>query len=218
MTTHQAGMRAAGAWLATGSVLLVLALLFHGPLHPDLQVQMTHIAESATRWVVVHWAAAASLSCFIIASLLILISRTRLTVGAATTSAWAVFGVGAMWTLTTAVAEATVIADLAPRADLTAFAPWWSFAEGNANGFALLAIAVAVISWNEMRGAQQLVPTWSAGASAVAALASCAGWVFGVWFNIRPANLVWVVASGAMCLWLAWFGIAIATTEDRALA
>ena len=42
--TDQTGLRAAGAWLAGASLLLALALAFHGPLHPDLEVQMTRIA------------------------------------------------------------------------------------------------------------------------------------------------------------------------------
>lgn len=58
MTSDQTGLRAAGAWLAGASLLLALALGFHGPLHPDLEVQMTRIAESASRWAAVHWTAA----------------------------------------------------------------------------------------------------------------------------------------------------------------
>ena len=66
MTSDQTGLRAAGAWLAAASILLALALMFHGPLHPDPEVQMMHIAESASRWAAVHWTAAAALSCFAI--------------------------------------------------------------------------------------------------------------------------------------------------------
>ena len=77
MTSHQTGLRAAGAWLTGASLLLALALAFHGPLHPDLEVQMTHIAESASRWAAVHWTAAAAFSCFTVASVLILVSGSR---------------------------------------------------------------------------------------------------------------------------------------------
>lgn len=214
MTRHQAGLRAAGAWLAVGSILLALALLFHGPLHPDLQVQMTHIAEASTRWVVVHWIAAASLSCFVVSAVLILVSGTRFTSTAATMSAWAVVCVAALWTLTTAVSEATVIADLAVSGDLAQFEAWWSFAEGNGNGFSLLALAVAMIAWNETQASQRLVPRWSAVVGAATGIASFAGWGLGVWLNIGPANLLWVLASGVMCLWLAWLGTAMASTPD----
>lgn len=68
MTSGHPGLRAAGVWLAGASLLLILALAFHGPLHPDLEVQMMRIAESATRWAVVHWTAAASFSAFIVAA------------------------------------------------------------------------------------------------------------------------------------------------------
>lgn len=101
MTSDQTGLRAAGAWLAGASLLLALALAFHGPLHPDLEVQMTRIAESASRWAAVHWTAAASFSCFAVAAVLVLVSGSRLTSTGKTISAWAVVLVGALWTLTT---------------------------------------------------------------------------------------------------------------------
>lgn len=87
MTSDQTGRRVAGAWLAGASLLLVLALGFHGPLHPDLEVQMTRIGESASRWAAVHWTAAAAFSCFAIAAVLVLVSRSRLTSTGKTISA-----------------------------------------------------------------------------------------------------------------------------------
>jgi hypothetical protein len=126
--------------------------------------------------------------------------------------------VGALWTLTTAVLEATVIADLAASRDFSQFQSWWSFAEGKANGFSLLAVAVALIGWNEIKVPNAFVPKWSAGVGAGAGLASFAGWALGVWFDIGPANLMWVVASMVMCVWLAWLGIAIATSTDASAA
>lgn len=50
-------------------------------------------------------------------------------------------------------------------------------------------------------------------AGARAGLASFAGWALGVWFDIGPANLLWVLASGVMCVWLAWLGIVLARTS-----
>lgn len=152
MTSDQTGLRAAGAWLAGASLLLVLVLAFHGPLHPDLQVQMTRIAESATRWAIVHWTAAVAFSGFAVAAILVLVSGSRLTSTGRTMSAWAVLLVGRLW--------------------------------------------------------------WSAAVGAGAGLASFAGWALGVWFDIRPANLLWVVASGVMCLWLAWLGAVLARTGE----
>ena len=149
MTSDQTGLRVAGAWLAGASLLLALALSFHGPLHPNLEVQMTHIGASASRWAAVHWTAAAAFSCFAIAAVLVLVSRSRMTSTGRTMSAWAVVLVAALWTLTTAVTEVTVIADLAASRDLAQFKAWWSFAEGHGNGFSMLAVAVAVIAWND---------------------------------------------------------------------
>lgn len=214
MTNDQTGLRVAGAWLAAASLLLAFALGVHGPLHPDLEMQMTRIGESASRWAVVHWISAAAFSCFAIAAVLVLVSRSRLTSTGKAISAWAVVLVGSLWTLTTAVTEVTVIADLAASRDLGRFEVWWSFAEGHANGFSMLAVAVAVIAWNEYRDPHRLLPKWSAGVGAGAGLASFAGWALGVWLDVVPANLVWLLASGVMCLWLAWLGMALARTSD----
>jgi hypothetical protein len=213
MRNDQAGLRAAGAWLAGASLLLALALSFHGPLHPDLEMQMTRIGESASRWAVVHWIAAAAFSSFAIAAVLVLVSRSRLTGTGKTVSAWAVVLVGALWTLTTAVTEVTVLADLAASRDRAQFEAWWSFAQGYGNGFSMLAVAVAVIAWNEYRDPRRLLPKWSAAVGAGAGLASFAGWALGVWLGIGPANVLWLVASGAMCVWLAWLGTVLARTS-----
>ena len=214
MTSDQHALRVAGAWLAGASLLLALALSFHGPLHPDLEVQMTHIGASASRWAAVHWTAAAAFSCFAIAAVLVLVSGTRMTRTGQTISAWAVVLVGALWTLTTAVTEVTVIADLAASGDLAQFKAWWSFAEGHGNGFSMLAIAAAVIAWNEYQDPHRLLPRWSAAIGALAGLASFAGWALGVWLDVGPANLLWLLASGMMCVWLAWLGTALARTRD----
>lgn len=214
MTNHQTALRAAGGWLAGASLLLALALAFHGPLHPDLDMQMAHIAASASRWAAVHWAAAAALSCFTIASVLVLVSGSRLTSTGRLLSAWAVVLVGALWTLATAVTEVTVITDLAVSGDRPQFATWWSLAQGYANGFALLAVAVATIAWNEVTDPRRIVPKWSAAIGAAAGVASFTGWSLGVWFKIGPANLLWVLASGLMCVWLAWLGTALTRMSE----
>jgi len=213
MTSDQTGLRTAGAWLTAASLLLVLALGFHGPLHPDPAMQMMRIAESPSRWAAVHWTAAAALSCFAIAAVLVLASSSRLTSTGKTLSAWAVVLVGALWTLTTAVVEVTVIAKLAAAKDIAQFAPWWSFAQGYGNGFAMLAVSVAVIAWSEYQDSHRLLPKWATAVGAGAGVASFAGWALGVWFHIGPANLVWLLASGVMCLWLAWLGRMLARTS-----
>jgi hypothetical protein len=75
-------------------------------------------------------------------------------------------------------------------------------------------MAVAVIAWNEAKDPRRLVPKWSAAVGAAAGLASLTGWALGVWLNIGPANVLWVIASGVMCLWLTWLGAALAGTVD----
>lgn len=150
--------------------------------------------------------------CLAVAALLVLVSGSRLTSAPSTVSAWALVFIGALWTLTTAITEVTVLADLAGTGDLSQFEAWWSFAQGYGNGFSILAVAVAVIAFNESRHPQPLVPKWSAALGAVAGIASASGWVLGVWLDIGPANLMFVLASAVMCVWLAWLGAALVRT------
>ena len=59
-------------------------------------------------------------------------------------------------------------------------------------------------------GDQRFVGGRQGGVGAGAGVASFVGWALGVWFNIGPANFLWLVASGVMCLWLAWLGASLA--------
>lgn len=213
MSHTDMGARAAGAWLAIASVLLGLVLIGHGPIHPDLVQQMQVIANGVTLWVVVHWAAAAALSLFVVASLIVLTAGSRLTEHWWTLSAWAVVPVGALWTMTTAVAEATTVADAAAANDMVRFAAWWAFAEGKANGFMFLCLAVAVIAGNEALSRQQVTPTWASLVGVVAGFAAFAGWPLGMWFGIWLGSLVWAASSFVMALWTLWFGLGLARAE-----
>jgi hypothetical protein len=136
------------------------SLIFHGPLATEMDTQMRIIADGASRWVVVLWAAAAALSLFAVAGFVVLAAASHLTQGAWTTTAWAVLPVGALWTLTTAVAEATVVAGAAVSGNTAMFEAWWAFSEGKATGFIFLALAVAVIACNETR-TPRATPVWA---------------------------------------------------------
>lgn len=217
MSRTNTGMRVAGAWLAIASALLGFVLVGHGPIHPDLAKQMQTIANNVTLWVVVHWAAAAALSLFVVSSLIVLTAGCRLTERWWTLSAWAVVPVGALWTMTTAVAEATTVANAAAANDMTRFTAWWAFAEGKAIGFMFLCLAIAVIAGNEALSRQQEMPSWASLVGVVAGLAAFAGWPLGMWFGIWLGSLVWVASSFVMALWMLWFGLVLARAEISVL-
>lgn len=206
MARADVSRRVAGAWLAIASLLLAVGLVFHGPPAVNLGDQMKIIAEGATRWTVVHWLAAASLSLFAVAGLVVLTAGSRLTRGWWTMTAWAVLPVGALWTMTTAVAEATAITDAAVAGNRAMFEAWWQFAEGRATGFTFLALAVAVIAGNEARSPDRATPAWAASIAVVAGIASFAGWALGMWLGLPFGTPLWVVSSLVMCLWVLWFG------------
>lgn len=211
------GVRVGGAWLAVASSLMILTLALHGPIAPDLNDQMAMIANGSMQWAVAHWIAGAGLSLFAVAGLLMLTSGSRLTEAWSTSTAWAVVPVAALWTVTTAVAEATVVTNAAVSGNAEVFHAWWAFAEGKAHGFAFLALAVAVIAWNDAQSTEGATPAWAAWLAVVLAVASFTGWALGMWFEIGLGNLLWFASSILMSVWIAWFGVALARAPVGAL-
>jgi hypothetical protein len=209
MSHTNTAVRVAGTWLAIASLLLIAALLVHGPLAPSLGDQMIDIAGRATAWSVIHWVSAASLSLYSVTGLIVLTSGSRLAADGWTMTAWAVLTVSALWTMTTAVVEATVVTNAAVAGDRETFEAWWAFAEGKASGIAFFALAVAVISGNEAQSSERAVPTWSAWIAMVSGVASFAGWALGRWFGVDLGNLLWVGSSVLMSVWTFWFGFAL---------
>lgn len=218
MSPADTGIRVAGAWLAAASLLLAGVLAAHGPLAPTMDEQMMMIAASTTRWVVVHWVAAVSLSLFAVAGLVMLTARSRLTQNWWTLSAWAVLPVGALWTITTAVAEVTGVAYAAESGNMVMFEAWWAFAQGKATGFVFLALAVAVIAGNETRTSDRVTPIWASWIGVTAGVGSFTGWALGVWLGIRLGNLLWVTSSLVMCLWAFWFGVGLTRISGAGVA
>lgn len=202
-------IRTAGGWLAAASLLMIAVFALHGPLAPDLGEQMTRISAAPDRWRVAHWLAAAALSFYAVTGLLVLSARSRLTMSGATLSAWAVLSIGALWTLTTALAEATAVTAAATAGRRETFETWWAFAEGKATGIAFVALAVVLIAVHESRSADPATPRWAAGLGAVAGLASFTGWALGMWLGMAVGSLVWVVSSMAMSVWTLWFGLGL---------
>lgn len=209
MAHTKMAVQVGGTWLAIASFLMVAVLAFHGPIAPDLNDQMKRIADGALRWSVVHWIAAAALSLYALTGLVVLTSGSRLTEGWWTMTAWAVLPVSALWTMTTAVTEATVVTNAALSGDKETFEAWWAFAEGKATGFAFFALALAVIAGNEARRSERATPAWSAWVAMVAGVASFSGWALGMWFGVGLGNLLWAASSILMSLWTLWFGVAL---------
>lgn len=213
MSHTDTAVRTAGMWLALASIIMVLVFVFHGPISPSFDIQMSRIADGSVRWAVVHWAAAGALSFFAIASLIALTAGSRLTQEWWTLSAWALLPIGALWTMGTAVAEATVIFDAAVKGDQTVYQSWWRYAEGRANGFAAMALAFATIAANEARTPHSITPAWASWIGAVAGTASFIAWASGSWLGLAFAAPIWVAASIVVSLWLAWFGLSLARRE-----
>lgn len=210
MAHTELGTRVAGTWLAIASPLLAAALIGHGPIDPDMSRQMETVAGDPARWAIVHWASAASLSILALTGLIVLAARSRLTETSWTMSAWGVLTIGALWTMTTAVAEATVVAAAAAAGDSATFEAWWAFSEGKATGVMFVALAIAVIAADEARSGRQTTPTWAAYIAVVAGITAFLGWALGMWLGVALGSLVWLVASIAMLLWTLWFGLRLA--------
>lgn len=215
MERRGAATRAAGAWLAVGSLLFVASLVLHPPPPPDSGEFMAVIAGGATQWVLAHWIAALALTVFAITGLLVLTTESRLSRDWWTMSAWAVLVVGALWVTTTAVAEATVITEAAVAGDTATFEAWQRFAEGKAVGFGFLAIAIAVIAGDEARSTHSVTPPWAAWIGAVAGIVAFVGFVvLGLLLGIAVGGPIWLVSTIVMSLWTLWFGVAMMKSAD----
>jgi hypothetical protein len=196
----------AGLWLRTGAILLIIALVFHGPPDPDLSVQMQYIAEGHTRWALVHWTAAVALLLMSGAGFLNVQNTGGYTAGIR--SAWLVFALGALLTVSTAVSEAAVVSAAAKAGDKAAFHSWWEFAGGMGNGFFALAVATALIAFAEARSDSGRTPVWACAAGTVVGVLSAVGWSLGQHFSIGIGGPIWLISTLLMCAWLAWFGFA----------
>jgi hypothetical protein len=177
---------------------------------------MKKIADGAMMWSVVHRMSAAALSLYAVTGLIMLPFASRLVAGWWTMTAWALLTVSALWTMTTAVVEATVITNAAVAGARETFEAWWAFAEGKASGIAFFALAVAAISGNEAQSSDRAVPAWSAGFAMVAGVAAFAGWALGRWFGVEFGNVLWVASIALMSVWTLWFGFALMRSRVNA--
>ena len=119
------------------------------------------------------------------------------------------------------MAEATAVTHAAVTDDETSFAAWRTFSEGMANGFAALALCVAMIAGNEIQTVERATPKWAAGVAVIAGLTSFIGWALWSWIDLGFGAPIWLVSSIVMCLWLLWFGAALVrayTAPDKAAA
>ncbi len=212
MSPADTGMRVAGAWLAIASVLLGFVLVGHGPIHPDLAQQMQVIASGVTLWVVVHWAAAAALSLFVVASLIVLTAGSRLTervgpiVGGGFRSARFGHDDRRGRGTPSRSRRRNDMADSrsggrSPRAGQRLHVPLPGGCRDRRN---------------EALSRQQVTPTWASLVGVVAGLGAFVGWPLGMWFGIGLGSLVWVASSFVMALWTLWFGLGLARTEISA--
>ena len=209
MSHSDRAVRVGGSWLAVASFLMIVVFAFHGPIPHDVHARMARVAGAGMEWPVVHWIAATALSLYAVCGLILLASGSRLTDSGATLTAWAVVTVGALWTVTTAVAETTVVTDAALSGSEETFAAWWAFAEAKGNGFAFISLAVAMIAGAEARSPARATPAWAGWIAVAAGIGSFAGWALGMWLGVAIGNLLWVIASMLMSLWLLWFGVAL---------
>jgi hypothetical protein len=215
MKTHaDTATRVAGAWLAASSLLLVAALALHPPPSPDPDRFMAIIADAGVRWRIAHWFAALALSGFVATSLVALTTPSRLNADGWKMSAWALLAVSAAWVTTTAVAEATVIADAAISADRDTFHAWERFAEGKAMGFLGIAAALALIATTEATETQPATPRWAGWLAGAAGLAAIVGWTLGAILGVDAGAVIWLVSTMVLSLWTLWFGIAIAHIDQ----
>jgi len=195
-------------WLGTGASLLSLALVFHGPIDPDLTKQLHKVADGSHRWAIVHSGAAVALFLISGSAFLTLVARAAGETVAGHPGAWMVMALGALTTFTTAVAEATVVSGAAHHTDQATFDTWWAFSSGMANGFFALAIATGFIALAQLRSGASDMPRWAVRIGTTSGFVSAIGWSLGQHLGIWIGGPVWLVSTLVMCLFLAGYGLA----------
>lgn len=196
-----------GSWLAIGGLLLAVVLPLHGPTYADLSVQMEHIAGSHGRWASVHWLAALALILMSGAGFIFFAEALLGRSHGAPAGVWLLFAIGSFLTIGTAVVEATAISSAATSNDLESFVIWWPFASGLGNGFMLVALATAIIALSNAKSDNPPIAAWLCWAGVFAALLSAIGWSLGQHVRLQIGGPLWFVATLAMAVWLAWFGL-----------
>lgn len=211
-----ASVRSSGAWLAVGSLLLAVGILLHPPPAADPAGFLAIVAGDPLRWTAAHGLTAVGLGLLTVAGLIVLTAGSRLTRNGWRKTAWAVLTVGALWTTTAAVVEATVIVRAATTGDTATFEVWSPFAEAYSAAFLVVLLALATIAGSEARSAHGTTPVWAAVIGAVAGVVGALGMVLTFGAGIEPAAVVWLGSTVVVSLWTVWFGVTLARDGEDA--
>lgn len=195
--------RAAGGWLALGSLLMILG----GALHPPSASAVAVIAENMTRWIASHWLFAAGSFLVGVAGFLLLLARSEVASEWGTKTSWAAVVLGTTLLVIFLAGEATVLPALAAAGETEAFANWKAFIESGVFA-ALFPVTVGLmgVAWSQARHPAPRTPAFAA-------------WGGVLTFAL---GLVWIVGSGVLgidilgplflvellgFIWLGWLGV-----------
>ena len=207
MSKHmEAGLRAAGMWIALGALLFVVGLGTHPREVPDTAEQMGIIAGNAMMMRVSHWAIALGSVMFAAASVMVLATGSRLTATWGRMTCWS--GLAVVWLLFTVVPviEATVATNAAVAADAGTYGAWHAFVMGMVNTMVLAGIATAVLAWIDMRSNNHVTPKWAAGVGCLSGVVLALSFVGSSWFGVEAMRVLFF-ASFPFMAWWGWFGL-----------
>ena len=211
--TRNNSRKEAATWLGVGAVLLAIVLVAHGPIHADLEEQMTHIAEEHQNWYFVHWAATVSLICLAVSGFMFAVATMSGRGTGSVAGAWIVLAIGSMITIGTAVAEATAVLWAAQKGDLESFLTWWQFASGLGNGFAVVGLAVGIIAFGTARSDERPMPSRQCWLGSLLGFLSAIAWIAFMEAGIGSVGPIWFGSTLLMSIWLAWVGFRLRATS-----
>lgn len=209
--------RSVGVFLAGASLLFLIALIWHGAVHPfagaTAEQSLPLIQERAGGWFMMHFFFSFAAVFVAGAALAVLSLRSFLTDSLPGLVGWSVLAIIAIIGANLAIMEATVQGDAAVAGNLETFAMWYALSRGVELLFILFPLGFLAITAVDLRAATPLTPRWTSALALLGAALVVPAVVGASGFRIVAFGRLWGAAALPM-LWFIWLGIRLASLPD----
>ncbi len=218
-TTQQQAYRNVGYYLAGVSLWFLIALIWHGAVHPfagaSAEQALPLIRERAGGWFMMHFFFSFAAVFVAGAALAVVNLRSFLTDSLPGLVGWSVLAIIAIIGANLAIMEATVQGDAAVAGNLETFAMWYALSRGVELLFILFPLGFLAITSVDLRAANPLTPRWASALALLGAALVVPAIVGGSGFRIVAFGRLWGAAALPM-LWFIWLGLRLASLPDGA--
>jgi len=218
-TGQEQANRNVGLYLAGASLWFLIALIWHGAVHPfagaTAEQALPLIQERAGSWFMMHLFFSFAAVFVAGAALAVLNLRSFLTDSLAGMVGWSVLAITALLGAGLAIMEATVQGDAAAAGNLGTFAMWYALSRGVEIMFILFPLGFLAITAVDLRAANPLTPRWASALALLGAALVVPAVVGASGFRIVAYGRLWGAAALPM-LWFIWLGLRLASWPNGA--